>query len=525
MVEVAPEPYPDDVDLEAPLRESAAEVYVGRTAFKTGPPSLVGVELEWLVYDADTPPLPVPAQRLQAALDGSAAWAADGGHHSARSARSAGSAAIGGRLTTEPGGQLELSSPPAPLARCLRDTAADLAVLRQGLAADRLSLVGYGLDPVRPPVRQTDEPRYAAMEHHFDRRGRAGRLMMCSTASVQVCLDAGADEAEIAARWRSLNAFVPVLTALFANSPLLEGRPTGWRCSRQAVWSRIDPSRTRPPADVDPDAPATQTGGDPRAAYARYALDAEVLAVRRPGRPWDAPAGLTFRDWLRGRGPAEVGRPRLADLDYHLGTLFPPVRPRGHLELRVVDAQPDDRWRLVAAVVATLLDDPIARDEALAAAEPVVGARAAAARLALADPALARAARAVLAAAVTGIRRAELPADLVEEAERFAERFAGRGRCPADDLLSGWSGQPVEAASLFGAPFRLGSSPPAQPGTGSNGADHNGAAAARGPTGGRSTTDPHQIRPGAATSGGRAAECDSPRRWPTARPAREGSSR
>jgi glutamate--cysteine ligase len=520
MVDIAPEFYPDDVDLEAPLPESAAEVYVGRTAFKTGPPSLVGVELEWLVYDADVPRLPVPAQRVQAALDGSAtAWpASDGGH------RPAGIADIHDRLTTEPGGQLELSSPPAPLAQCLRDTAAELAVLRRGLAGDRLSLVGYGLDPVRPPLRQTDEPRYTAMEHHFDRRGGAGRLMMCSTASVQVCLDAGADDAEIAARWRSMYALAPVLTALFANSPLLEGRPTGWRCSRQAVWSQIDPSRTRPPADVDPQKPSTQDG-DPRAAYARYALDAEVLAVRRPGRSWAAPAGLTFRDWARGHGPAQLGRPRLADLDYHLSTLFPPVRPRGHLELRVIDAQPEDQWQLVTAVVATLLDDPVARDEALAAAEPVAGAWSAAARSALTDPGLARAARAVLAAAVAGIRRAGLPADLVDAAERFAERFAARSRCPADDLLSAWSDDPLEIASRLGLP-------PAEPkpGTrattapGRNGAGRRAPAAAE-RVADRPAAPPYHADPGAATNGSRAAERYSPRPQPTAGPAWEGSSR
>ncbi|MEN3361380.1 MAG: glutamate--cysteine ligase [Mycobacteriales bacterium] len=475
MFDAASRIYPDDLDLEEPLSESAAEVYVGRTAFKTGPPTLVGVELEWLVYDTALSPASVPAQRVQAALDGSpaACFAAGSG---ARPADQPNHSGLGGRLTTEPGGQLELSSPPAPLAQTLRDTAADLAAVRERLAADQLALVGYGLDPVRPPLRQSDEPRYVAMERHFDRRGRAGRLMMCSTASVQVCLDAGTDDAEVAVRWRALHAFVPVLVALFANSPLLEGHPTGWRCSRQAVWSRIDPSRTRPPADVAPLGPPAKTG-DPRSAYAEYAMDAEVLAVRREGRPWDAPAGLTFRGWLRGDSPPELGRPRVGDLDYHLSTLFPPVRPRGHLELRVIDAQPDDRWQLVAAVVATLLDDPIARDAALAATEPVAGALPAAARLGLADPALARAAVVVLAAAIAGMRRAALPAELIEAADRYAERYPGRGSSPADELLAEWPDHPLHR-------------------------------------------EPIAARPGPATSG---AEHLVPRRRPTAAPAWEGS--
>ena len=189
------------------------------------------------------------------------------------------------------------------------------------------------------------------MDRHFARGGPEGRTMMCSTASVQVCLDAGADDAEVAERWHALHAWLPVLTALFANSPA-----PGWRCARTAVWAAIDPTRTAAPA-----------GTDPRSAYGRWALDAQLLAVRREAGSWSAPAGLTFRDWLRGGGPG-LAAPTWADLDYHLTTLFPPVRARGHLELRAVDAQPGDGWRVVVALVAALLDDPAARAAATAAA-------------------------------------------------------------------------------------------------------------------------------------------------------------
>jgi len=469
-----------DVDLEEPLTETMAEVYVGRTAFKTGPPRLVGVELEWLVHDAARPDQPVPVERLRAAL-------ADLDPARAAPLSAAVPSRLGSPLTTEPGGQLELSSPPAPLVDCLRATAADMAVLRDRLARAGLVLVGLGVDPVRPPVRQNREPRYVAMERHFDRLGPAGRVMMCSTASVQVCLDAGADDADVADRWQALHELVPVLVALFANSPLREGRPTGWRCSRQEVWSRIDPSRTRPPADVDPRR-TRAAPGDPRSAYAEYALAAAVLAVRREHRPWDAPAGLTFRDWIRGAGPPSLGRPTVADLDYHLSTLFPPVRPRGHLELRVLDAQAGDRWRVAAAVVAGVLDDATARSAAVCAAEPVRGSSASAARLGLADPELARAGIAVLEAAVGALRRAGLR-HLADDVEEYAERYPARLRSPADDVLDDLAagrppGHPDARAATSGRagppPGRVGpAGPPAGPapdgglpGRGDAAADH-----------------------------------------------------
>ena len=91
----------------------------------------------------------------------------------------------------------------------------------------------------------------------FGRDGAWGRQMMCSTASVQVCLDAGNEDDDGPAgfrwRWRLMHAIGPILVAAFANSPLREGKPTGWRSARQQVWNHLDPGRTRPPcADGDP---------------------------------------------------------------------------------------------------------------------------------------------------------------------------------------------------------------------------------------------------------------------------------
>ena len=95
------------------------------------------------------------------------------------------------------------------------------------------------------------------------------------------------------------------------------------------------PCRTHAPAGAEPRS-GQVAGRCPIAHWVSYAMDADVLCVREPdGLPWTVPAGLTFRDWLRGPGCAPGrGRPPTADdLSYHLSTLFPPVSPRGHFEL------------------------------------------------------------------------------------------------------------------------------------------------------------------------------------------------
>ena len=411
-----------DVD-GLPLSEPEAERLIGTICFKTGPPGVVGAELEWLVGDAVDPSSPVPFERVREILD---------------RLKRTDAMPRAGLLTLEPGGQVELSTAPAgDVAGCVAAARDDMAVLHEAFGADGLTLTGHGLDLRRSPNRVLDLPRYAAMEEFFDRRGPWGRVMMCSTASVQVCVDAGLDNGTTSGlqfRWRLMHALGPVLVAAFANSPLRNGRPTGWKCTRQLIWFRLDPYRTRAPVGAEP--PAAQPQQDPRQDMVRYAMDAEVLCLRQPGgQPWTVPAGLTFRQWLRGSGQ---GPPTADDLTYHLSTLFPPVRARGHLEMRMIDAQPGDGWIVPVALVAALADDPAAADAAMAAAELVwheASPWLRAARLGPSDPIFAKAVTDCFTAADAALARSGAPEHVRSAVADFADRYPSRGRCPADDIL------------------------------------------------------------------------------------------
>lgn len=399
--------------LPGAVLRSAADVHahVGAVCFKTGPPGTVGAELEWLVADRSDVSLPVPPDRSRRALE------------------AAGDLPGGSTFTSEPGGQVELSSLPAAgtptrpgLDACLTALGADVEHLTGAVAAAGLRLVPRAADAVRPPRRLLDAPRYAAMEAYFAARPGLGRHMMSSTAATQVCLDAGADAADVRRRWALLHALGPVLAAAFANAPLLHGRSGPMRSWRQHVWSTVD--RWRP-------CPVTT---DPASAWAAHALDADVMSVRRDDGPWTADPGVTFDGWLDG---GLVPAPTAADLDHHLSTLFPPVRPRGYLEIRYVDAQAPRWWPVPVAVLVALVEDGVASEQAWAAAARVPEAHTdpwdVAARRATSDPALGRAASACLSAALDALPRLgahPATSDLVAE---FADRFTSRGRCPADD--------------------------------------------------------------------------------------------
>lgn len=375
----------------------------------------VGIELEWITVARDgSPSDPTTIGGLLPPLPGAS------------------------RITFEPGGQLELSGPPAPLGAAIDAMRADTASVRAALADAGIDLVGAGIDSRRDVERVLRLPRYAAMEAYFDTAWPAGRTMMRNTASIQVNVDIGGP-GDVDPRWHLAHDLGPVLTACFANSPFdASGTPSGFRSTRAAVWHAIDPGRTASARGVDRTSVANRD-------WARYVLAAPVMMVRVDETRCEpaVSAPRSFEQWMA--DGHDLGWPTLDDLAYHVTTLFPPVRPRGWLELRMIDALPEEWWPVAVAVTVALLDDPRASECARAATAPVRDHWSRAARHALHDRALADAARWCFDAALDALGRLGADGATVDAAEEYATRFVSRGRCPADDLLDDRAGLPTAA--------------------------------------------------------------------------------
>lgn len=378
-----------------------AEGYIASICFKTGPPASIGVEVEHIVHDPDHPTRPLDTAALAAALGGHAPPALDprGPHRPLRH---------GGQLHIEPGGQIGLAArPQGTLVRLHATVNAELGQLTTLITRGGLSLAGAGIDPHRAARRVLSSRRYQAMAASFARRSGDGRIMMCSTAGLRLGLDAGPADG-LADRWAAVHELGPTLLAVFANSPLHAGRDTGWASTRMRTWYGIDPGR----------AGTVSTGADPAAAWARYALRAPLLCVRRPAGSWTVRPGVTFADWINGALP---GRPTYDDLDYHLGTLFPLVRPRGHLQIRYLDAQPGGDWFAPVAVLAALLADGTTIDAARDVCAPATGRWVEAARYGLTDTVIAQTAPALLDLALRVLERDGLPGPLHDEVTATVE--------------------------------------------------------------------------------------------------------
>jgi glutamate--cysteine ligase len=403
--------------------QEEVEARIRAICFKTGPPAQIGAELEWTVHHTAAPRAPLDAGELRRAL-GRHTPATLHPHDPNNPHDPPLDLPAGGRLTTEPGGQLEISSAPAASpAELYAAVTADLDHLTGLLDAAGLRLGEHGIDPHRAPRRLLDTPRYAAMERVFDTYGPHGRAMMGSTAGLQVCLDAG-PAAELPTRWAAVLALGPPLVALFANSGRHAGRDTGFASARMATWWQMDPRLTHPPAGP-PD--------DPAAGWVRYALTAPLVCVRRPDGNWHPPPGVTLRDWLAGALPQP---PTVDDVDYHLSTLFPPVRPRGYLEVRYLDTQPGRDWIVPVAIVAALFGDRATTEAALEIAAPVAGCWIPAYRSGLGDPALRRRAAALVELAAGRLAGTGLPPEVQSHAiETVQRRIRSAGRTHSEEQL------------------------------------------------------------------------------------------
>jgi glutamate--cysteine ligase len=384
-----------------PCDHRAAREHFARAALTPGPLGRVGLELERHVVDLRMPAAVVSWRRLRDALDGLQLPG-------------------GSRLTLEPGGQVELSTAPcADVAAAITALTADDAALAPALAAAGLGLHSAGTDPVRSSVRINPGERYAAMAAYFGAAGYAqdAALMMCSSASLQVNVEAG-PESGWDERIAQIHRLTPVLIALSGCSPLVHGQDRGFCSERSAMWQRLDPGRCSPFAGH----------GDPAGAWASFALAAPVMQVRDPstGRRAAVLERVPLISWVTGERMLGGRRPTTADLDLHATTLFPPLRLRGFLELRMLDAVPARWWPGLAALTVAVLDDPRAADRAAEALEPVARRSATAARVGIADPALTRAAFTVVEAALDSV-----PAALRASVQDWAQLIAS-GRTPAD---------------------------------------------------------------------------------------------
>ena len=261
----------------------------------------------------------------------------------------------GASITLEPGGQLELSG---AVLDNIHQTCTEVNThLKQVRAVSEplgVAFLGMGFHPKwrRDQMEWMPKGRYRIMREYMDKVGTMGQDMMSRTCTVQVNLDFGS-EADMVKKFQVSLALQPIATALFANSPFVDGKPCGYLSYRSHVWEDTDPDRT----GMLPFVFDSSMGFE---RYVDYMLDVPMYFVYRDGDYIDA-SGQSFRDFMNGNLAALPGeKPVLQDWEDHLTTAFPEVRLKRYMEMRGADGVP---WRKLCSLPAfwagLLYDEPV----------------------------------------------------------------------------------------------------------------------------------------------------------------------
>lgn len=325
----------------------------------------------------------------------------------------------GGRITFEPGGQIEISAAPNASVTGLIAGLREIVSAIEATAPRNVRLLSVGVDPntrVEDVTPQLDAERYRRMLQYFDRIGPSGAKMMRQTASIQICVDGGGTPA---LTWRVLNALAPYMVSIFANSPRYAGVDTGYKSYRRHIWATLDPRRTG----------VLGFGADPIEEYLEFALGAPAFLL-----PDVNGASATFGHWLT----HDVSE---RDWSTHLTTLFPEVRPRGYFELRSADVVAPEWYAAPIVFVAGLVYHRPTLEAASELMAPDRGLLARSARCGLTDPTLGAASIALCDLALAGaaaLGETFVSASDLETTAEFFGRYTRRGRSPGDDVGAVW---------------------------------------------------------------------------------------
>ena len=261
----------------------------------------------------------------------------------------------GASITLEPGGQFELSGRPH---KTLETLSLEFEHNRNCIKAltneANLTTITCGLTPIAPinSIHWMPKGRYDIMKAYLPQKGDRALFMMKGTASVQCNYDFE-HEADCAKKVQLCSGLAPLTTALFANSPLYQNKPTGYMSYRGEIWTRTDPDRTGFPPGLRNDYTHKR--------WVNYLLDVPMMFIKRS--KWIHAHGRSFRSFIN--DGIEGHFPTWSDWDLHMTSVFPEVRIKKTIEVRGADCVPHDLALSFCALFTALLYDNEALDRGL----------------------------------------------------------------------------------------------------------------------------------------------------------------
>ena len=226
-------------------------------------------------------------------------------------------------ITLEPGNQIELSG---GLCENVHQVCAESFKFQKQLdeacAYLGLETLSIGYDPITALQNSPNNPkkRYKVMTKEMPKKGKLSLEMMYQTCGTQINLDYSSEE-DFTKKFKIISFLTPLTVALFSNSAVKQGDPTGYLSYRTKVWQNT--SRAGLP-DFFLDEVTFEK-------YADFVLNFPLLFYYK-NNEYNFPMGKTYKDLLSHE------EANSENLELHLSTIFTELRLKKYIELRSLDA-------------------------------------------------------------------------------------------------------------------------------------------------------------------------------------------
>ena len=233
-------------------------------------------------------------------------------------------------ISLEPGNQIELSGDKLSNIHEVCSESYDFQIkLDQVCKELGLKTMSIGYDPITKLSNAPKNPkqRYKLMTKEMPKEGKLSLNMMYQTSGTQINLDYLSED-DFKKKFKIISYLTPIAIGIFANSAILENKPSGYLSYRSKVWQN------------------TSRGGLPKIflenmdfeKYADFAINFPLLFIYK-NKEHKNLNNKTFGDFMKG-SLSEVNNylPTLEDLELHLSTIFTEIRLKKYIEMRSLDA-------------------------------------------------------------------------------------------------------------------------------------------------------------------------------------------
>lgn len=233
-------------------------------------------------------------------------------------------------ISLEPAAQLEISiNPRKDVGELRKIYQGFLKRLRPFLQEQNMELQTYGYQPYGKAAQLPLIPkkRYEYMDAYFKHTDTMGIRMMRGTASTQIAVDY-CDEEDFTKKYQLAQMLSPLFYLLCENSPVVEGTKKTSHSPRAVIWNHVDGKRCGI-------VPGSMSGEFSFYDYAEYVYHVPLIFVEEQGNP------LTIGE----QSAADYYRERMMnrdEIEHMLSMVFPDVRLKNYIEIRMADSLPEE---------------------------------------------------------------------------------------------------------------------------------------------------------------------------------------